>query len=176
MSDGEQEQKRLGAGMFALAWLALMGLMVAWFNGTLDSQRNPNQSLSTAYTDGAREVVLQRNRYGHYVSSGQINGREVEFMLDTGATTIAIPSDIARKLNLEMGRRFQTRTANGVGTAYATTLSEVSVGGITLHNVEAAITPGLSGQILLGMSFLQKIEFAQRGDTMILRQYQGSAN
>ena len=87
----EREQKRLGTGMFVMGWLIFMVLIGLWFNDVLEDQRNPNQTLSTSFIDGAREVILQRNRFGHYVTSGTINGRDVTFMLDTGATTIAIP-------------------------------------------------------------------------------------
>lgn len=172
MTTPEHEQKRLGTGMFVLGWLLFMALVGVWFNDVLEGQRNPNQTLTTTYVEGAREVVLKRNRFGHYVTSGAINGREVTFMLDTGATTIAIPGDIAATLDLPVGRRFLTQTANGAAPAFATTLDTVSIDGIVLDNVQAAVTPGLqTDEILLGMSFLQDIEFTQRGDTLILRQY-----
>ena len=172
MSETEQEQKRLGTGMFIVGWLGFLALIGFWFSDLLEEQRNPNQALSTQYSDGAREVLLQRNRFGHYVTSGKINGEDVTFMLDTGATTIAVPSHIASALDLSLGQRFMTQTANGTAAAYATRLDTVSIDGIVLENVEAAVTPGLkSEEILLGMSFLRNIEFTQRGDTLLLRQY-----
>jgi aspartyl protease family protein len=172
MNTPEREQKRLGTGMFVLGWVLFMALIGVWFNDVLESQRNPNQTLTTSYIGDVRQVVLQRNRFGHYVTSGKINGRDVTFMLDTGATTIAIPGDIAATLDLTVGQRFLTQTANGTAPAFATVLDTVSIDGIVLENVEAAVTPGLrTDQILLGMSFLQDIEFTQRGDTLILRQY-----
>jgi len=171
--DDIREQKRMGLAMQALAWLVLLGLGVFYFSDLLDRQRNPNQSLQTQYSEeGVREVVLQRNKFGHYVTSGEINGQAVEFMLDTGATGVAIPAAVARHLGIRRGQAFPTHTANGVTTSYAARLERVSVGGIELQGVQAAITPGLqSQQILLGMSFLKHIEFTQRGDTLILRQY-----
>ena len=172
MSSPERAQKRLGTGMFVLGWLIFMALIGMWVNDVLEGQRNPNQTLTTSYIDGAREVVLQRNRFGHYVTSGKINGRDVTFMLDTGATTIAIPGDIAATLDLTVGQRFLTQTANGTAPAFSTTFDRVSIDGIVLEDVQAAVTPGLrTDEILLGMSFLQDIEFTQRGDTLILRQY-----
>lgn len=170
--DGSEEQKRIGLTMQALAWSVFVVLGVFFFADVLDKQRNPNQALQTSYgEDGAREVILQRNKFGHYVTSGEINGNPVEFMLDTGATGIAIPTAIAKRLALRPGRAFQTQTANGVTTSYAANLERVAVGEIELQGVQAAITPGLQGdQILLGMSFLKHIEFTQRGDILILRQ------
>jgi aspartyl protease family protein len=167
-----QEQKRMGTAMQALAWIVLIGLGVAYFGDLLDRQHNPNQSLETRHGEGGvREVVLQRNKYGHYVTSGEINGRPVTFMLDTGATGVAIPAATAAHLDLKRGRAFPIQTANGVSTSYAVNLNRVSVGGIELHDVSAGISPGLqTKEILLGMSFLKHIEFTQRGDTLILRQ------
>ncbi len=174
MSAGEEarQQRRMGLTMLALAWLVLMLLGVVFFGDLLERQENPNRSLETRSEGGLREVVLQRNRYGHYVASGAINGHPVTFLLDTGATGVAVPTALAAQLGLERGRPLSTRTANGVVTSYATTLDRVSLGDIELDRVWAAITPGLQGdQVLLGMTFLKHIEFTQRGDTLILRQY-----
>tara|TARA_R110002110_G_scaffold409480_2_gene631858 strand:- start:14206 stop:14733 length:528 start_codon:yes stop_codon:yes gene_type:complete len=175
MGNDVTEQKRLGTTMQVLAWIVLMALLAAWFNDLLGRRHNPNQILETRYAeDGVREVVLQRNRFGHYVTSGRINDEPVVFMLDTGATGVAIPENIARRLKLERGRAFRTQTANGVAVSYATRLDRVSVGDIALDNVSAGIVPGLqTSEILLGMSFLKHIEFTQRGDQLILRQYPG---
>lgn len=158
--------------MHALAWIVLLGLCVFFFNDLLGKQHNPNQSLETHYAEGgAREIVLQRNRFGHYVTSGEINGQPVTFMLDTGATGVALPEAMANRLGLSRGRAIPTRTANGMSTSYAVTLGKVSVGEIELRDVSAAISPGFeSDEALLGMSFLKHIEFSQRGDTLILRQ------
>lgn len=159
--------------MYVLAWLAFGGLLVFYFQDLLDEQHNPNQQTSTSYAqEGVREVSLQRNKYGHYVTAGKINGQEVVFMLDTGATGVAIPAAVAAKLKIKRGQRYMTQTANGTAAAYATRLDRVSVGDIELTNIAAGISPGLqSKEILLGMSFLKQIEFTQRGDTLILRQY-----
>lgn len=171
--DSVREQKRMGVTMLVLAWVVFLGLGLFFFTDLLDKQHNPNQSLETRYSDeGAREVVLQRNKFGHYVTSGQINGQAVTFILDTGATGVAVPAAVADRLGLKRGRGFPTQTANGITTSYAAVLDRVSVGEILLENVRAGITPGLrTDEILLGMSFLKHIEFSQRGDTLILRQY-----
>ena len=78
--------------MTALAWISLMVFVGFYFNDMLGKQHNPNQSLETQYSENrVREVTLQRNKYGHYVTSGKVNGQAVIFMLDTGATGVAIP-------------------------------------------------------------------------------------
>jgi aspartyl protease family protein len=173
-SDGYQKPgKPIGKGMlvisFALALLALTYL----FDGVLDRQRNPNSRPDSSVDDtGTKEVVLQRNRQGHYLSAGFINGEAVQFLLDTGATDVAIPMDVARKVNLNLGYQGQAQTANGLTTVYDTQLNELRLGNIILNNIDASIVPNMNGEtILLGMSALQKIEFTQRGETLTLRQY-----
>lgn len=169
----DNDHKGISTGMMVLAWLTFLLLVGFYFNDVLKDQRNPNQQLQTRYGEaGVREVLLQRNRMGHYVTSGEINGQEVVFMLDTGATGIAIPSRVAQRLDLARGERFRTQTANGTGTSFATRLDSVRVGDIEIRDLPAGVTPGLEmDEILLGMSFLKQIEFSQRGDTLILRQH-----
>ncbi|MEM0953014.1 MAG: TIGR02281 family clan AA aspartic protease [Pseudomonadota bacterium] len=168
----EQAQRRMGVGMLALAWLTCGALAVYGFDQLLERQRNPNRTLTSMEADGTREVVLKRNRAGHYITPGVINGEDVVFMIDTGATTIAIPARLAQELSLPKGRKIATQTANGMATGYATRLDQVSIGPIAMRDISAGVSPGLRTQeILLGMSFLKHIEFTQRGDTLILRQY-----
>jgi len=168
-----KEQKRIGTFMVVVMWILFLVLLAVFFEGIVDRQTNPNQNLSTQYTEaGVREVELQRNRYGHYVTDGWINGQSVVFMLDTGATGVAIPEHIAEKLQLKRGAAIQVQTANGAVIGYVSTLDSVAVDGIELENVKAIINPSDDTDvILLGMSFLKKIEFTQRGDVLILRQY-----
>jgi aspartyl protease family protein len=168
-----KEQKRIGTFMVVVMWILLLVFLISFFEDVIDRQTNPNQSLNTQYTEaGVREVELQRNRYGHYVTDGSINGLPVVFMLDTGATGVAVPQHIANKLQLKRGMAIQLQTANGVATGYDSVLDRVAVDGIELENVRAIINPNDDTDvILLGMSFLKKIEFTQRGDVLILRQY-----
>ncbi len=173
MDNEAKGHRRMGLAMQALAWVVFMVLVGAYFSDLLDRRNNPNQALETQYLEGGvREVSLTRSRSGHYVTSGTINGEPVVFMLDTGATGVAIPAELANKLGLRRGQRLTTRTANGTATAWATRLDRVAVGDIAIEDVFASITPGLEmDEVLLGMSFLQHIEFTQRGKTLILRQY-----
>jgi aspartyl protease family protein len=141
------------------------------FSDVIEKDYNPNQEVSTAINGQQREVILKRNRYGHYVTRGQINNQDVTFLLDTGASDISIPDKIAKKLNLPYGQQRRYQTANGVITGYLTRLNQVSIGNIQLRNIRASINPRMNhDEILLGMTFLKNIEFTQRGDTLILRQ------
>lgn len=168
----DDQNKGMGWSMLLAMWL-LIFIMLAWFfSKILDQQNNPNQSVTShRISDMQVEVSLQRNRSGHYVADGEINGERVEFMLDTGATGVIVPAYMAAKLGIEKGERVTVHTANGRINAYAVTLRKVAIGEISLMNVKAMINPKeLSPVVLLGMSFLKHIEFTQRGDTLTLRQ------
>lgn len=147
-------------------------LMLTWFfDGMLERQINPNtRPASQLMSDGALELQLQRNRQGHYVLSGLINGSAATLLLDTGATDVVIPADLASQAGLERGAAMQAMTANGLVTVYNTRIPELQMGDIRLYDVRASINPAMQGDIvLLGMSALRHIEFTQRGDTLTLR-------
>lgn len=168
-----QQQQRLGTGMIVLMWLGIFIFLGVFFSAQLDKQNNPNQSIHTSLLEGGvKQLVLQRNRQGHYVASGHINNQPVVFMLDTGATDVSIPARIADSLNLPEGPSATYQTANGPVRVQLTRIQQISLGEITLQDVRATINPGYQGdEVLLGMSFLKHLEFTQRGDTLTLRQY-----
>jgi aspartyl protease family protein len=158
--------------MLLVAWAAGLGLLSLLFSDILEQQRNPNTRLETIQRqDGSREVRLQRNRYGHYLARGTINGQPVEFMLDTGASDVSIPDPVARRIGLQRGIAQFYETANGTIKAYLTRLDTLALGDIELQQLRASINPHMDGEtILLGMSALKQLEFTQRGDTLIIRQ------
>jgi aspartyl protease family protein len=168
----KNHSRKMGFTMFVLAWLVLIGLLVLFFSGQLNKQYNPNQNPSQQLINGEnKEVILQPNKQHHYVVSGTINNSSVVFLLDTGATDVVIPFDIARQLKLNLGQKQYANTANGTVAVYSTVINEITIGNIELHNVKASINPSMKDEvILLGMSALRQIEFSQRGDTLILRQ------
>ncbi len=168
-----QSTRSIGIAMTVGAWIVGLGLVTLLFQGMLTHQDNPNQDLAVSLDDG-REVVLKRNRMGHYVAPGAINGQPVEFLLDTGATTVSIPGHLARELGLRRGRPMRANTAAGQVTSYATRLDSVQLGGITQRDVWASINPSMDlNEVLLGMSFLKRLELTQRGDTLTLRAPEG---
>lgn len=165
----------VGAAMYILASVLAIALLTALFHDAIERQRNPNESPQTVGTDDGRvSIVLERNRNGHYVFDGSVNGVAVEFLLDTGATDVSVPERIASRLQLPRGARLRAVTANGITSAFATTIDRLAVGGLEETNIRASIVPNLPGeQILLGMSFLKRLDFSQRGDTLILSQRRG---
>ena len=171
MSRPEEQQRRIGKIMVGAMWLLLLGLLTVFFNDFLEKQHNPNQQIASVQRDGQQELVLQRNKYGHYVASGMINQQPVVFMLDTGASDISIPLKVAQRMGLQPGRAVTYQTANGPALNYATQLDSVSLGNITLYNLPASINPNVDHEdVLLGMSFLKHLEFSQKGNTLTLRQ------
>lgn len=155
-----------------LAWAAGLGVLIFVFAKILDQQNNPNQSVATLTAGDYREIVLKRNRQGHYVFDGEINRRKVTFLVDTGATTTAVPGQFEQALGLERGAPLQVSTANGRTTAYLTRLEQLALGEIEIHDVGAAIIPGMGvDEVLLGMNVLREFELVQRGDELIIRQY-----
>jgi aspartyl protease family protein len=167
--------QRLGKWMITAAWLLLLVLLTWFFSSQLDRQRNPNRQVLTATSaEGLPEVQLQRNRFGHYVASGLINGQPVEFMLDTGASDVSIPLPVAERLGLEKGQALVYQTANGTIRAWQTMLDEIRLGDLRVGPVRASINPKFSGEsILLGMSFLKELDFSQQGNTLTLKYRSG---
>ncbi len=163
--------QKVGTGMMIVAWIIIIGLLTLVFNGFLENKYNPNQQVETYQTNtGQREVILQRGSHGHYIATGTINGHAVTFLLDTGATDVAIPERIAKKIGLKRGIPMQVSTANGTITVYSTRLDSVTLGLIEMNGVRANINPYMdSDEILLGMSFLKHLELTQKGNILILR-------
>jgi len=163
--------KRAGRVLMIVAWAAALFLATRFFGQWEERERNPNIQVQSEHGEGFIEVRLLSNGQGHFVADGAINGQLVHFMLDTGATDVAIPESLARGLDLQRGTPVTLSTANGRTEGYRTRLDSLQLGDIRLHNVRALVVPGLDGQtVLLGMSALKQLEFTQRGGTMLLRQ------
>ena len=160
--------------MFTTAgWILGFLLLALVFGKILDQQNNPNQSITTVQGAGSQEIVLLRNRNGHYVFDGEINHQKVTFLVDTGATTTAIPTHLQQRLGLKAGAVTSVSTANGVTTAYRTRLDQLALGDIELHDVNASIIKGMAvDEVLLGMNVLKHFELIQRGNHLIIRRYQ----
>ena len=171
LSSPDKYQHKLGKGMIVFAWLLLLGILTMLFSNYLDHQQFPNQALeSTVTNDGHQVVTLKMNRSGHYLAPGAINQLPVTFLLDTGATDVAVPERLAEKINLKKGAPTLSQTANGIVRSYATVLDRISIGGIEMYDIKATILPGMpGGEVLLGMSFLKHLEMVQKGNTLTLK-------
>lgn len=119
------------------------------------------------------EVVISKNSNGMYTTVGSINGLPVSFLVDTGASSIAMNAQQAKRLAIDFrvtGEPTFVGTASGVSKAYRVTLDKVTVGGIMQHNVTAVVIDGgFPVQTLLGMSFLGQLEIQRDGNVMRLK-------
>lgn len=166
----QDDSAKIGKWMFVAAWAVILLLLVAYFSGMLERRYNPNQTVVSSINGGIAEVQLLRNRMGHYVVDGMINGKPVTFLLDTGATVVTVGAHLANELGLQPGQRSQAQTANGIVTVANTRIDELVIGDIVLTNVDASLNPGMrTNQILLGMSALKYLELTQRGDLLIMK-------
>jgi aspartyl protease family protein len=125
---------------------------------------------SAAATSDRQQVTLAADRHGHFVTDGAVNGNPVRFLVDTGATSIALPGRDAVRLGLDYrkGARGMTQTANGPVVVYRVILDRVRLGGIELQVVEAVVIEQGLDMALLGMSFLNRVEMRREGQTMTL--------
>lgn len=132
-----------------------------------------SKQIHTQYAKANKaETRIPSGTNGHYFISGTINGSATQFMVDTGASSVAMSSAHAAALgvNLTGGEFISVSTASGVEQAYALLLDKVSVGSITLHNVEAVVIQGDYPQkILLGNSFLSRVNMRVDSGVLVLQ-------
>ncbi|MFC3607716.1 retropepsin-like aspartic protease family protein [Stutzerimonas tarimensis] len=158
--------------MLVLAWVAGLYLATQFFSEWEFSRLNPNLTPESQRTGEFIEVTLSGNAQGHFVAAGRINGERVTFLLDTGATDVAVPARLAEQLGLSRGQPQPVMTASGPSTGYRTRIERLELGDIVLNGVPALLIPDFdSPVVLLGMSALKQLEFTQRAGTMLLRQH-----
>jgi aspartyl protease family protein len=127
----------------------------------------------TAPASGSSQqtVTLSADSRGHFFVNGQVNGGSMRFLVDTGATWVALSTADAARLAIDYrkGEPNLMSTANGMATAYKVKLDSVRVGDIMVNNVDAVVMDGAGlGIALLGMSFLNRMEMRRAGETMVL--------
>ena len=150
--------------IYAIVWLSL----AAGIFYLIDNIQNPNKMWRLG--DNANEVVLQRGLDGHYRAEALINNQKVSVLVDTGATGVAISQAVADKLQLKSLSAVRTNTANGDSVGYMVRLESVKVGGVEANNVSAMIAPGLDGDVLLGMSYLGRMDVRLFNNQMTIKQ------
>ena len=118
----------------------------------------------------SNKIVLTAGTGGHFMTQGQINGKTVQFMVDTGATAVSMTADEAERLGVDYksGQRIQLSTANGVVPGWRTTLSSVRVGDVEIFNVAAIVAARDMPFLLLGNSFLTRFQMIRENDQMTL--------
>ena len=130
------------------------------------------QNVTVRATAGGRATtVLTADGRGHFLTTGSINGASMRFLVDTGASTVAMGASDARRAGVDptRGEKGFAQTANGVAEVSRVRLHSVRVGDIVLNDVEATVHSQDMPMVLLGMSFLNRMEMQRNGDTMTLR-------
>jgi aspartyl protease family protein len=129
------------------------------------------QHFATPTSGGAgKSVNLAADERGHFVTMGMINGGTVRFLVDTGATMVALPAAEARRLGIsyKQGRLGYSKTANGTVPVYQIKLDTIQVGDVVINQVDATVMEGGLDIALLGMTFLNRMEMKREGTTMTL--------
>jgi aspartyl protease family protein len=167
----DDTSKRIGRAMLFAAWIAGLTILVVLFQGIVEERQNPNRDIEVSLDSAGRaQVALERNRAGHYVANGSINGKPVVFLVDTGATDVALPLPVAKRVGVKLGPARISRTANGDVKTWTTQLDRVDLGGLAVRGVSASVLPNMPGeQVLLGMSYLKRFELLQRDGTLTIR-------
>jgi len=116
------------------------------------------------------KIVLAAGSGGHFITQGAINGRAVQFMVDTGATSVAMGVADAERLGIDYrkGQMARGNTANGAVTVYQVKLASVRIGEVEVYDVDAAVLPTGATHVLLGNSFLNRFQMTRFNDQLVL--------
>ncbi|MCZ8251138.1 MAG: TIGR02281 family clan AA aspartic protease [Hylemonella sp.] len=119
-----------------------------------------------------RRIVLHAGSNGHFRTQGQINGRTVNFIVDTGASVVSMSVTDAEAIGLryQSGQTVQVSTANGVTVGWRVKLSTVRLGSLDVYDVEALVTPAPMPYVLLGNSYLTRFQMTRTNDQLVLEQ------
>jgi aspartyl protease family protein len=125
---------------------------------------------SAAPSSDRAQVTLAAGPGGHFIGEGAVNGTPIRFLVDTGATSIALPASFAQRAGLDYrkGRPGMSSTANGNVPVYRVSLDKVRLGDIELQSVDAVVFENGLDTALLGMSFLNRVDMKREGETMTL--------
>ena len=133
---------------------------------------NAPVSLSSVGASAGRgtRIVINEGSGGHFMTAGQINGRAVQFMVDTGASSIAMSALDAERagLNFKAGEPVRMSTANGISQGWRIKLNSVRIGDVEVFDVDAVVTPQPMPFMLLGNSFLSRFQMRRENNLMTL--------
>ena len=148
--------------LWLLAWLSLLGLLTLYFY----SSAKPTVTASG-------DLLLKADASGHYRLEGAINGQPVQLLLDTGATRVTVPSQVAERLGLVATGRSRVNTAAGELQGQTGQIESLAMGPLTLYDLSVFINPVADGEeILVGMNALGRLELRQKDRQLLLRPLQ----
>jgi len=159
---------RLHTGI-AIFWVAMLGVLYL----AMERYLQPSQAVVTA----SGSLRIERHRDGHFYVDGRVNDQMVRFMVDTGATYIAVTDALAQSAGLHGGEVAQFRTANGTRTGRLVRTQRITVGPLQVQHltVGTGYTGASAQDALLGQNFLRQFDVLMRGDMLELRPRPASA-
>jgi len=175
--NGKQHILSVGQpGPNGIELLAIEGVTVTLnINGATQKYKlGDSTAITTNYKQNKeQEVLVALNTLGQFLTVGAINKQPVQFLVDTGATSVALNSTHAKQLGLDYrnkGTPTMIATASGTSVAYRIMLDEISIGEIRLHHIEAVVIEGnYPVHVLLGMSFLGNLDIHREGQIMKIK-------
>lgn len=148
--------------LWLLAWLSLLGLLTLYFYSSAKPSVTANGDL-----------LLKADASGHYRLEGAINGQPVQLLLDTGATRVTVPSQVAARLGLTATGLSRVNTAAGQIQVQTSQIESLAMGPLTLYDLSVFINPAADGEeILVGMNALGRLELRQKDRQLLLRPLQ----
>lgn len=173
--DGQPHTMKLGQTVAGISLIALeqdraVVMVAGGRRQTLLMGASPARVGSGNQAAGGRQIVLSGGPGGHFVASGSINGGATRFLVDTGATAVAIgqPEAERLRLNYRAGRQIMTHTANGNVAAFLVKLDSVRIGEVEVRQVDAIVLPGPMSHVLLGNSFLSRFQMRRENELLTL--------
>ena len=146
--------------------MGLNPVQIALAYSTFSPPANPTPKIPPSEVIGEGELELLQSYDGHYFSSGTVNGVPVVFMIDTGATTVSVSSEIAALAGIKKCAPIKVSTANGIVNACIGTVAEVTFGNYQITDVDVTVLPNMPGDALLGMNVLRNFRIEQVGEIM----------
>jgi aspartyl protease family protein len=166
--------------VFAILALVAAGIVPRLYVGSYGATAAPAASEASAQNEAARSaansrsMTIRRGSNGHFSVQAEVDGRRMDFLIDTGATSIALRESDAARLGIHPSRREYTGTAvtaNGQVRVAPVELNRVDIGSLTVRNVRAVVFPDEAlGQNLLGMSFLSRVRWEHHDGQLVLEQ------
>ncbi|MGE5470755.1 MAG: TIGR02281 family clan AA aspartic protease [Bacteroidota bacterium] len=172
VNGGEPQAVAIGQSMDGVKLISIQGdQAIIEVGGKKRPLRVGQHAIGVSSGDGSGSITMTADVRGHFFTTGTVNGSSIRFLVDTGASSIALGASDARRLGLDFnkGQKGMSETANGRAVVSRLALDTVRIGDITLHNVEAVILQTEMSEALLGMSFLNRMEMQRDGSTMTLK-------
>lgn len=179
LSSGRLREIARNMTIWVVALLALSTLYIYRYDlqeagARLTAGLIPGLPITRTGLNGATEVILQQTKSGHFEARAWVNGHPVNFLIDTGASTVVLSYSDAENIGLAPGKLSFTQTvltANGKAKAASVRLDKITLGPIERDNVRASVSaPGMLGQSLLGMDFLETLTSFQMSRDMLVLQ------